>query len=56
MPNLLSWEEFPEVVKLRYSDGSILIVDRERFNRSFGVIVSCTFDEVCRDFAKVVIL
>lgn len=41
----------PERVQLDYENGESLLVTKKDFDRAFGCIISCTYEEVKRDFA-----
>lgn len=56
MSRLLSWDIFGDVAKLRYSDGSMLFIKKDVFNRAFGPIVSSSFETVSKDFAFLVVM
>ena len=50
--NLKYWKyDDADRVRLVYSDGDIVYVTREDFNRVFGPIVSADKHDVIRDFA-----
>mgnify|MGYP003292554613 CR=1 FL=1 len=50
MPYLISWQQYDDCVRLRYSDGDVVCVRIDDFHRAFGPIVSASKNDVIRDF------
>lgn len=48
---LKDWALKDDYAELTYSDGDVLKVSKEDFNRAFGPIISASKEAVVRDFA-----
>lgn len=55
--SLTSWKKINnDYVLLTYSDGSLVVVSAQDFERAFAPIVTAPYENVVRDFAKLVIV